>query len=226
MGFFQPSTGIKICDMTSLDRRFVGYDGTESLIPPNYAEFGVESIYEGLDWLTLQGGFFKSTSASEMSVLSDSLVASQNSISHLFKFIIWPEWMGDFAPASYFGSSAFINGDFRMINIFGGLAINEDILISVHYINSDKEFIRETHNITGSISYIPITGIIFGLRGEYGITQYSREDEPNIKFNATQIIIYTNIFILPFIELLPEFRYLSTEAYKSSRWAFQLHIYY
>ncbi len=44
VGFFQPSMGLKDPDMTALDRRVAGPDGTVNLIAPDFADFGAEII--------------------------------------------------------------------------------------------------------------------------------------------------------------------------------------
>ena len=47
-----------------LVRQIAGSDGSP-LIAPNYAEYGMEFNYNGIDWVTLTAGVFNAESLSE-----------------------------------------------------------------------------------------------------------------------------------------------------------------
>jgi hypothetical protein len=43
---------------------------------------------------------------------------------------------------------------------------------------------------------------------------------------TTQLVLGARLFVLPFVELRPEWRWVDTERYRSSRIAVQLHLFY
>jgi hypothetical protein len=43
---------------------------------------------------------------------------------------------------------------------------------------------------------------------------------------TTQLVLGARLFVLPFVELRPEWRWVDTERYRSSRIAAQLHLFY
>ena len=226
-GFFQPTIGIRECDMTQFDRRIAVQDGTESLIAPNFAEAGVEVIYEGTEWLTVSAGIFDSRSLSEVKVFGSigNLITVPDNPTETIRIVFWPALLWDI-PVGYFGASGMVNGDFYLTNIFAYQSITDLLSVYAQYSFSDKEFVRETHNITAGVSYSPWAGVIFGLRGEKGLTEISLGQGVNTKFDTYQAVLYANWMILPYIELRPEYRYMNAYEYESTRWAFQFHFYY
>lgn len=227
IGFFQPTFGLRDCDMTSLDRRIASTDGTESLIPPDYAELAAELNYENIDWFSLSLGIADSKSLSEISMYGEqlSIVAVQDNPSFFSRLIFYPKLLEDAIPESYIGASLFINGDFYIINTFLSLAPLEDIQLFFRYTNTNKIDIRNTESYIAGIVYSPYKGIFFGIKGEYGRTKHFISGEI-YSFQTYQIIANAKIFILPYIELIPEYRYVDCEEYRSTRWAFQFHFYY
>jgi hypothetical protein len=57
VGYMQPSIGIRQDDHTMFTRRDAAGLGSP-IIPPNYNEIGAEINYEGLRWLTVNGGVY------------------------------------------------------------------------------------------------------------------------------------------------------------------------
>jgi|DewCreStandDraft_4_1066084.scaffolds.fasta_scaffold00378_78 hypothetical protein len=227
VGFFQPAFGLRDCDMTSLDRRVASTDGTASLIPPDYAELALELNYESLDWLSVALGIADSRSLSEISLYGEqlSIVAVKDNPTFTGRLVIFPKLLEDFLPESYLGSSLLINGDFLIINSFIGVALFDDLQLIFRYSGSNKYFIRKTDNFIAGLTYSPYKGIFLGVKGEYGITKHILTDETYI-FKTYQIVANAKIFILPFVEFIPEYRYIDCEEYRSTRWAVQLHLYY
>ena len=227
-GFFQPSIGIKDCDMTSLDRRITSPDGTESLIAPDFAEYGAEIVYDNIDLITISAGLFDSKSLSENSLYGEqlSLVNVRGNPSFTSKFILYPTWLFDWIPDSYIGSSVLVNGRFILTSMFMGLSLSEDLHIYGKAVISNIPYIRHTENYIAGVSYIPFKGIILGIRYENGLTDLIFSSDYIYKLYSTQIVISSKIFILPYIEIIPEYRMLECEEYRSTRWALQMHFYY
>lgn len=228
IGYFQPAIGAKSCDMTSLDRRIAAMNGTETLIAPNYAEYGVELNYEGLDQLTVNAGVFDSWALSHLSLFGEkySVVPVEHNPSFTARVIYWPDFAGEWFFFNMVGASAIVNGDFILTNIFARSAVTEEFLLSLEVAASNKKSLRSTMNFIGGVSYIPSPGLIFGVRAEHGTTTLTPGDDIEFDVEAGQIVFYANLILLPYLEIMPEYRYLSTEEYRSSRWALQLHLYY
>lgn len=228
IGHFQPSMGEKVCDMTSLDRRIAAVNGTETLIAPDFAEYGAEIIYEGLDWLTVNAGIYDSRSLSELTLYGQQrdLVRVRGNPSFMTKFILWTEYIHEMLPAGYFGASAFVNGDFWVSNIFTRFSLTPDIFVHGQFAMSDNEFIRETRNWMAGVSIVPTSGIILSVRAETGLTELTLVKDNPYEFVVNQVVLDAKIFPVPFVEIIPEYRLLDTEEYKSTRWALQLHVYY
>lgn len=225
-GFFQPTLGIRECDMTQFDRRVASQDGTESLIAPNFAEAGVEMIYEGLDWITLSAGIFDSRSLGEVKVFGSigNIVSIESNPTETVRLVLWPGQFAD-VPDGFYGASGMANGDFYLVNIFAYQSIIEEISIFGQFSFSDKEFVRETRNWTAGISWTPWTGVFIGIRAETAKTEISLGQGVNTEFDSYQAVLYANWLILPYIEFRPEYRYMNAYEYESTRWALQFHFY-
>lgn len=228
IGLFQPSMGIRQCDMTAFDRRIASVQGTESFIPPYYAEPGVEIIYESLDWLTFNAGIFATMSLYEITMLGEqrSVIPDRSIPSYLFRFIIYPELIDDIFPSSYLGISTYFNAQFQFHNAFLYTKLFEDIYLSLQWAYSQSQNIRTTNNIIGAIEYNMFKGGFLGIRAETASTKYTPEPDISFSFKANQVVLYSKLMLLPYLEIQPEYRFLGTKEYESTRWAAQIHLFY
>ncbi len=229
-GMFQPSIGIRDCDMTSLDRRIATPDGTEVLIAPDFAEYGAEIIYEGQNWLTLNAGIFDSRSLAELSIFGTTInpiqVAGNPSLN--IRAIFYPKSFieQDWFPYIYIGGSSLINGEFVFNTAFAGIAVMDDLHVYGKLAVSNMPNVRLTENYIAGITYMPFKGILLGLRGEAGNTFVMVVHNNTFNLKTWQGVLNAKIFLLPYFELIPEYRFINCEEYKSLRWALQLHFYY
>ena len=226
-GRFQPAMGIRDCDMTSLDRRVAAPDGTEVLIATDFAEYGVELVYESLDWLTVNVGVFDSQSLGEVTLFGgqEELVSIEGNPSANLRIVFWPTALYYSLPDMYIGASTLINGFFVYNTAFAGVGITDEVYIYAKYSGSNKPYIRNTDNVIAGLTFIPYKGIILGLRAEKGETIYHFGKE-SIELQTNQIVANARIMLLPYIEIIPEYRWMDTEEFHSLRWALQLHLYY
>lgn len=228
IGYFQPTFGIKQCDMTAFDRRIATLLGTESLIAPYYAESGAELNYEEIDWLSINAGAFIPNSLAELSMLGEQEPVIRNRESPLYscRIIAYPELLSDELPPSYFGASLLFHHNFMLYNAFISVSFFEDYFLTFQYAGSKSESLRSTDNYITELIYNILPGISLGVRGEIGRTFYTLPDELNFDYTSSQLVLFSKMMILPYLELLPEYRYLSTSEFESGRWAFQIHLYY
>lgn len=234
IGFFQPSIGIRYDDHTMLVRQIAGTDYVP-LIAPNYADAGAELAYEGIKWLTVNAGVFRADNLSENTVQdSTGQIYSLVSASDLTvngRVVFWPR-LFDHTLNTYAGTSLLANGDFILVNVFAGLGWTDHISLMAEYAHSDKPGMRKTDNVSAEALYKVSEPILLYVRGERGRTlQYVADG--GIRNYMTQWVIGAQLFVLPYVEVRPEFRVVDTEQvcrtsdqYKSGRFTLQLHMFY
>ena len=227
LGYFQPAFGLKDCDMTDLDRRTATSDGTETLIAPDFAELGAEIVYSSLDWLTVQFGIFDASSLREVTALGD--LKNAKSISS--RIVIRPSVFGNLLSEFFIGGSNLTNELYVYNTAFIGVSPIEDWLLQLKYSYSNKAYTRRSDSYIATISYILTPGIILGLKGQYGESDlffdiFNHNNKYLLITDIKQITLNAKVFLTPFLELIPEYRYMRTREYESTRWAFQIHLYY
>jgi len=229
LGYFRPSIGVNYDDHTMLVRT-VGGAGGLTLVPVNYAELGAEITYDVGSWIKLTTGVFGAVNMAENKVFESpgkqvSLIEDDGAPSFLGRFEVRHAELlqGVFASS---GMSVLMNGDFTLANIFSGIGLWENVSILLEYAHSVKEDLRTTKNAALDLTCSLKDGaFLLFLRGERGVT--------NETFGGFDIETYTNqgvagiqLFVLPHVELRPEYRIMDTEQYSSTRYAVQLHLFY
>jgi hypothetical protein len=123
------------------------------------------------------------------------------------------------------GQARLINGKFIYNNAFAGIAITDEIHLYGKFANTNLPMSRYTSSYIAGLNYVPYKGVILGLRGEIGKTTYffTGEDET---LTTNQIVANAKILLLPYFEIIPEYRWLDTEEFHSLRWVLQMHLYY
>lgn len=226
-GFFQPSIGIRYDDHTMLVRQIAGAAGVP-LIAPDYAELGAELTYNSLKWLSITAGAFSASSLSENIVTgrdtaSHSLV-DKNSVSVIGRVVVSPRAF-DNELNTYAGISVFANGDFTLSNVFAGVGLTDDIALMAEYAYSNKKDLRTTDNFSIDLSWQALDALSVYVRGERGVTTLTYSGSP-IEEYTNQFVLGTQLFVLPGVEFRPEYRWVDTEAFTSTRYAVQLHLFY
>lgn len=227
IGNFQPSIGLRDCDMTMLDRRIPTPDGSQTIIAPDYAEIGAELIYEHPKWLSLFAGIFDSKNlwANSFFGRETKIVSILHNPSFTFKFVLYPHWIDDY-PSSLIGSSILINGNLIFLNSFLGLSLTDDLVFSFRFSLLNKPYERYSYSFIPALTYIAYKGVLIGIRAEYGKADIITPEREIIPLTTYQIVANAKILLIPYIEFIPEYRFIASEEYKSFRWALQIHIYY
>ncbi len=230
IGYFQPAMGLKDCDMTDLDRRVAGPDATVNLIAPDFAELGAEIGYNSLDWLSVQVGLFDNKTLKEVSVFGDlvSLVPYNDKVV-ASKMIIRPTALHQFIPDLYFGGSNLICGNFVYNNAFLVISPIENWILQLKFANSNKAHSRYTQSYVAYLSYLVTPGLLLGVKGQYGISDMLWDKSAEkylLSPEVWQFTLNAKFFPTPFLEIIPEYRYMRTTEYESWRWLLQMHLYY
>ncbi len=233
VGFFSPTIGMRNDDHTKLIWQVPSASGTNNisnLIPPLYAEFGTELTYDALKWLTVSVGAFGSHSISEL-VLNKystgnigsqiSLISDANKPTIVARAVVWQRFFDDKLNA-YLGSSVFTNDDFILMNAFAGVGLADKVTLMFDYAASDKKGIRKTTTASVEAMYQLHEALFLTARAETGRTLTENFDSAYTQ----AVMIGAQIFVLPYVELRPEYRIMDANSFRSGRYALQLHLFY
>ncbi|MCS6966626.1 MAG: hypothetical protein NZ473_07665 [Candidatus Kapabacteria bacterium] len=225
-GFFQPAVGLRYDDHTMLVRRLPGarYDSPQEtyLLAPNFAQWGAHLQWFSLPWLSLTVGAFRAGALADVRLRSPT---GQNSLTAAFQ----PVWNGHLwvAPSTTpwtfsLGASWLGNRDFALWNAFAGAGWIDRFAIWAEASSLRTPVLRR-RTLTAEASFWLWNAVLPYLRVEHGVVT-----EPaftTIPY-TTQLALGAQLFVLPFVEVRPEYRWADTEAYRSGRVAVQLHVFY
>ncbi|MCX6156109.1 MAG: hypothetical protein NT007_18325 [Candidatus Kapabacteria bacterium] len=242
-GKFQPGIGIRWDDHTVLNRYAYGVSkgkGTQGkngedyfsrtpLYPSDdYAEYGAELNFEKIDWLELAVGGFMADNLVTMSQITDRSgvkhnVVDSGSFSLTGKILVIPPvWHG---IASFIGGTFLKNNDYLLSNAFLSFGIGDKFCAIAEFARSEKKDLRQTQAYLFEADYQIKDYLIPFVRLEHSVC---REHSALNPIYATQYDFGMHLNLLPFIELIPEyriFRYEHIPGY-ASQWTFQLHVFY
>ncbi|MBC8145371.1 MAG: hypothetical protein H7X80_07280 [bacterium] len=234
VGYMQPSIGIRHDDHTMFVRREAA--GTpKSLIPPGYAELGAEVTYEGLHWLTLNAGVFSSKNLAdiETSLGVMTSIADFSKPSVLGRVQFWPQDL-DLGINGEIGASYFANGELRLINVFAGFGVQNKGSFLVEGLFADYPDERRVRNLSVIGSYELFSWLSLDWRYEWGqFEDLIAGSTPQVLLaHAHQAVFGAEIFIMPGVELRPEYRLFQNEpfgqsdGYLQGQYTVQLHLFY
>jgi len=231
-GFFQPAVGIRYDDHTVLARRIAG-DNITSIIPPFYAEFGAQLAYNRWEWVTITAGVFNPKSIAENDVYATtvngvekiSVIGDDSRPSVLGRVELFKRGVRETADFSL-GGSYYFNDEFSIANMFGTAGIARRLGIITEFIVTDKNGLRKTKTGVIDVSFKCSDYLYVFVRGERGDTVETFIPDYEYESYANQGTIGAQLFVLPFVELRPEYRIFDTDRYRSTRWAAQLHLFY
>jgi hypothetical protein len=229
-GHFQPSVGIRYDDHTMLVRQVAEVSGGSSLIAPNYAEYGIEALYNRLRWLSLTVGIHRSSGLAENSVVNRSgqrvsVVGDKEGPSYLGRIVLWPRaarGLWNF----YLGGSGLVNGDFQLLSLFGGAGLRDRGSFMSELTMSKIEGLRRTRNLSVDLAWQARESLVLYLRGDLARTTHPRANGTDVSLSTRQAVLGAQVFLMPGIEFRPEYRLMDTETFRSVRYALQLHVFY
>jgi len=216
-GYMQPSIGIRHDDHTMFVRRDAAGFGTP-LIPPNYNELGAEINYEGLRWLTMNAGVFSARNlASKVELQLDSAKPA-----YLARLMLWPQLL-DEGINGMVGGSFYGNQDFTMLSGFVGIGLADKATIlgegSYFKNNADGKIIR---NLMLQSTLQIAQWMNLETRYEWGLSELPSTG-PSY---AHSFVVGSQFFLIPYLELRPEYRYVEYPDYSLGQYTIQLHAFY
>lgn len=215
LGYIQPTIGMRHDDHTVYSRREIARFNT-TIIPPNYAEPGVEIVYEGLSWLSLAGGVFASKHLAEA---NSSVDGSTPSIAG--RAMIWPQLL-DQGINGQLGASMMVNGDFQMINLFAGVGLADKASFFVEAMVHEDAERQRVRNVSVMGSLLLAQWLSLNWRYEFALTEHPTAGV----FNANAFVAGFEFFPIPSLEIRPEYRFYDDDQIQTGQYTVQLHLFY
>lgn len=226
IGKFQPSFGVRDCDMTRFNRRIASVDYTSNLFPPDYSEFGIELSYRKYESFDLFFGAFDSRFLSNVTIFGNIPLVLKHNPTFNAKVVFYPSILDDFILFKYVGSSVLINGKFLYFSGFIGLNTLESLGIMGEYVFTSLSELRKTNNFILQIFYYPSRGLIPFFVFETGKTELFITEQSLWNINNYSSTLGIKYFPIPYLEMIAEYRLFKSIESRSTRWNLQLHLYY
>lgn len=218
VGHIQPSIGVRHDDHTILIRGDAARP-RQPIIPPNYAETGVELHYQPVYWMQANLGGFRSKNLSES--IGDESVVGTNDIAGLGRLAFYPRLDELTNLTSWVGASFYTASDFYMLNNFigvGWLDWGALFIESAHSWRGGQDY--ETENFMVGLEVTPKEWFVVHGRAERAITSTPTATKTDA------LVAGLKFYPVPFITLNPEYRIISTPEYTMGQITGQVHIFY
>lgn len=226
LGFMQPAVGLHYDDHTLLVRRLPGarFDSPQQtyLLAPNVALWGASAMWLPLPEISLTAALFRAGDLSQVRLPDSTGTRPLAEPSEL----LWNGHLWLFPRSKHLsfwlGSSWLGNRTVQLWNSFAGIGwIDHAALWGEHSLLHTPGFQRWT--LTAELDLWLWDALLPYVRLEHGrVTQPAIEPQPY----TTQFVAGAQLFVLPFVEVRPEYRWADTEGYRSGRFAVQLHLFY
>jgi hypothetical protein len=218
VGWFQPSVGLVYDDHTVLTKQIIQGARRGQYIPPDFSEPGVEINYYALPYLTLTASVNSTNNRNAMHLESSKP-------SWLGKAVLWDRFL-DQKLNCMLGGSAFVNSDFKMFNLFGGVGLTDNVYLLGEFVHSKKPGFLDNDNWFIEVGYKIIDGAILMARAERGKT-FDLVDPVGDTW-LTQYVLSLKCCPLPFIDIRPDYRIITNNDLNgyTTRWSVNLHVFY
>ena len=226
VGLFRPSVGMRYDDHTMAPYSYTNANTRQTYLAPDWSEFGAELTYESIQWLTLQAGVFGSEGLSQI-LLSDGVRSSSaitgNAPTITSRAVFWPRFANDIIN-TWIGGSYLLSNGYSMASVFASVGWSDHVALMLDYTMTNKTGVISSRNFMAEISFQIFSPVLVYARYERYFTV--QVNVPGT-FSANAGVLGAQVFVLPYVELRPEFRLWDTwREGTSNRWAVQLHIFY
>lgn len=225
VGQFRPAYGMRYDDHTMSAYSIETPTSRQAIVAPEWAEAGAELTYEGLPGLTAQVGVFGSSGLAQLKFQDSGRIVSAvagNAPTIAARVVGWPRFLDDFIN-TYIGASILNNGDFSVMSGFVGVGLTDHAGLAVDYTRIKKTEIVEANNISAELTVQVWSPVLPFVRYETSTTQQHQNDKQSVKSS----VIGAHIFVVPYVELRPEYRIWDTaKPGTTTRWNLQLHVFY
>ncbi len=230
-GYLQPNFGVRHDDHTTFTRirGGIGYY-------PYYAEAGGEIYVTPLEWLTVSGGVYSSKNRNDY---VDSVSSSGAFYTGNLSFMV-PDYDTEIIYKA--GVSAAMYDTQSLLGGHIGIGWLDKASILAEYVQRADDFTRAlpgattagpTYKQTADVFLIQasvevIDGLSFVARYEEAKTNTAERSDggPESHSIAKQWVAGFQVFVLPFVELRPEYRWYDDQYIRLAQYTAQLHIFY
>ena len=234
IGYFSPSIGTRYDDHTMFIKQ-VWTTYPQSVLPPDNSELGAEIIYNHKNWIQITAGAYGTKTMSAINVVNSFgtpvPVVEPNSFAYLGKIVFTPRFLEN-KLNTYFGGSYFASKDYSITSAFASVGLTDLLTLQSEIALIKKAGIRESNNLILEANYQMLDALILFGRFETSSTDdYSVPDIAGstnyTNYKTYSYVIGANIYLLPNVELRPEYRILDRKKFQSyaAQWAVQFHLY-
>jgi hypothetical protein len=224
VGFFQPSVGYRFDDHTMLVRQ-IPAGSLQYLFAPNWAEWGAELNYYRFEWLTATVGVSTLSSLADAQLTDGDgnprpLIQDPSKPAVVARLLLSPRMLRE-RLTLHLGSSTLQHGDFSLWNYFGGVGYADVASVIVESKRQQTGTIRTITSTSAELTIHIAEPVYLMLRAETGETISN-----GVSLRQQQYLIGAQLFVLPFIEIRPEYRIIDLPLYRLGRWTVQVHVFY
>ncbi|MBK6291596.1 MAG: hypothetical protein IPF59_07520 [Ignavibacteria bacterium] len=230
VGHFQPSMGIRYDDHSMMIRQIA--DNTayaHPLIAPNYAEYGAEVTYATPTWLSLSAGVFDMTNMAKVNI--NGRPVTSGSVGYSGRVVLSDHNTFTAITNSYVGTSVLASSSMTMTSVFAGVGIEDRVSLMAEVLMMKTTGLADTRNSIIALMVKVLDGVYLEGRAEKAtLTSLAPS---SYESTVTQWVIGAQVFLLPFLEIRPDYRIVETsqspqllDQYKANRWNVQIHIFY
>ncbi|HLP27017.1 MAG TPA: hypothetical protein VK147_00160 [Candidatus Didemnitutus sp.] len=230
IGHFQPSMGIRYDDHSMMIRQIA--DNTayaHPLIAPNYAEYGAEITYATPTWLSLSAGVFDMTNLARVNINGRQI--TPGSVGYSGRLVVSDHNTFTAITNSYVGASVLAANSMTMTSVFAGVGLEDRVSLMGEVFMMHSQGLADTRNAIVALMVKVFDGVYLEGRAEQAtLTSIA---PTAYESTVTQWVIGAQLFVLPFLEIRPDYRIVETgqspqllDQYKAKRWNVQIHIFY
>ncbi len=226
-GFFRPSIGIRHDDHTMLTHADASRRRA-TVIPPNYAEAGVEASYQPKHWIRADAGVFRTDQLTD-AVGDPRIGDAWGSAAYLARLSYFPRF--DFGPDRSFygwlGGSVYGDGAMRFRADQGFLGLGwldkGSLMLELSHMKFGPDADKRSLNAAGILTYQFREWLIAEARLERAATRDYVEDE---SYRLHAAVAGVQFYPVPFVKIRPEYRINRADNWSMGQYTMQLHLFY
>lgn len=219
-GYFQPDVGLRHDDHTTLTRSTLR-------LYPGWNELGASVVAAPLEWLTVTAGLFDTRNRrAEIFTRGTDPVIDKGAPLVTGKLHLqhadFDKGLSGFAGASFFHA-----GGQDMAGLYAGIGLIERASLTAEYVTlrsttsgNNGESTERAFSIGASYDIVEA----FALTARYEEARHGYEGGGS--GSTKQYVLGAQIFVLPSLELRPEYRWRDTPTSRIAQWGGQVHLFF
>ena len=211
-GFFQPDFGVRHDDHTTFTRSAAGF-------VPFQADLGAQVYIHATDWLTLSGGVFDAHNRRE----SIGFLKEKSLMEVAKASVVITDYDAGISLSG--GASGLFQNGQTLMAMQAGIGLIDRAAMQFEYVRADHMLGPESpavniFEVTASCNIVDG----FALTGRY--EQTLTDNSLGESLTRKQFVLGAQIFVLPFVELRPEYRWYDDPVRRTAQYTGQIHIFF